>query len=132
MIARLLLACALLAAPAFAAAQACAGPVGAQRVESQRFTLYYTTVPAISLNKHFGMDITVCPKAGVTGPVQLRVDARMPAHQHGMNYKPFVKSTAPTQFKAEGLLLHMPGHWELVFEVEAGGRSDKLVQGVDL
>jgi hypothetical protein len=130
----LLACCALLGAGhAWAqAAPACDGPAGAQKVESQRFVLYYLPVPAITANKHFGLDITACPKAAVTGPIQLRVDARMPAHQHGMNYKPTVTSSGANRYKAEGLMFHMPGRWELMFELEAGGRSDKLAKTVDL
>jgi hypothetical protein len=125
---------ALLAA-GHAAAQAapvCEGPAGAQKVESPRFVLYYSPVPGIAVNKHFSLDITACPKGGVAGPVQLRVDARMPAHQHGMNYKPMVSSTGANRYKADGLMFHMPGRWELMFELEAGGRSDKLAKTVDL
>ena len=94
--------------------------------------LYYAPVPAIAVNKHFGLDITACPKTGAAGPVQLRVDARMPAHQHGMNYKPTVSANGANRYKAEGLMFHMPGRWELVFELQAGGRSDKLAGTVDL
>ena len=64
--------------------------------------------------------------------MQLRVDARMPAHQHGMNYKPTVSSTGANRYKADGLMFHMPGRWELMFEVEAGGKTDKLAKTVDL
>ena len=115
-----------------AQAQTCEGPAGAQRVESPRFIVYYSPVPGIAVNKHFGLDVTACPKPGVSGPLQLRVDARMPAHQHGMNYKPTISSSAPGKYKAEGLMFHMPGRWELMFEVEAGGKTDKLAKTVDL
>jgi len=126
----------LLAACLFAGsagAQTCEQPpLGAARAESPRFVLHYKPEPAIVLNKHFGLRVLVCPKAPVAGPLQLRVDARMPAHQHGMNYKPTIAATAPGQYKADGLLFHMPGRWELMFEVEAAGRSDKLAARVDL
>ena len=51
----------------------------------------------------------------------------MPEHRHGMNYAPEVKATGPGRWRAEGLMFHMPGKWEFVFEVRAAGKSDRLV-----
>ncbi|HEV8109104.1 MAG TPA: cytochrome-c peroxidase, partial [Burkholderiales bacterium] len=51
----------------------------------------------------------------------------MPEHRHGMNYAPTVKALAPGRWRAEGLMFHMPGRWELVFEVTANGATDRLV-----
>jgi hypothetical protein len=33
---------------------------------------------------------------------------------------------------AEGLLFHMPGRWQLVFDVEHAGRTERLVTDVVL
>jgi hypothetical protein len=52
----------------------------------------------------------------------------MPAHRHGMNYRPSVASLAGGRFRAEGLLFHMPGHWEFI--VEIGG--ERLTAPVEL
>jgi cytochrome c peroxidase len=43
----------------------------------------------------------------------------MPEHRHGMNYAPEVKPLGPGRWRAEGLMFHMPGKWEFVFEVRA-------------
>jgi cytochrome c peroxidase len=51
----------------------------------------------------------------------------MPEHRHGMNYAPAVKALGPGRWRAEGLMFHMPGRWELTFEVTAGGATDRLV-----
>ena len=45
----------------------------------------------------------------------------MPDHRHGMNYTPAIRALGSGRFRAEGLLLHMPGRWEFVFRV-AGDR----------
>ena len=50
----------------------------------------------------------------------------MPEHKHGMNYAPEVKQLGPGRWRAEGLMFHMPGKWEFVFEVRAAGRSDRM------
>lgn len=50
----------------------------------------------------------------------------MPAHGHGMNYKAEIKALGRGRFQADGLLFHMPGRWEIVFDVRSGGASDQI------
>ena len=54
----------------------------------------------------------------------------MPEHRHGMNYKPTVAPAGSDAWRASGLLLHMPGTWEFVFAVRAGGRTERLTHTV--
>jgi hypothetical protein len=87
------------------------------RIEGTRHVVRFRGAPATPpLNMPFAMEIAVCARDGkpVAGP---RVEAWMPAHRRGMNYKPSVTEKSPGTFRAEGLLLHMPGRWELIFEV---------------
>ncbi len=116
-----LLAAAALSHPAWA----CDPGLDGVRLESSRFVLAYREVD-IEVAKHFALDVAACAKPGHPGPESLKVDAHMPEHRHGMNYAPAVKTTAPGRWRVEGLMLHMPGRWELVFEVRAGGRTDRL------
>ena len=120
---------ALIAATALCgAAQACELPAGA-RTESASFTLAYRTVPArIALGEHFALEYAVCPKTGGAAPERVSADAWMPEHRHGMNYKASVTALGDGRFRAEGLLFHMPGRWEFVFE--AGG--ERLAHSVRL
>jgi cytochrome c peroxidase len=120
---RLALAAAGLAAAAGAAA--CVPPLEGTRLESPRFVLAYKP-EAISVAKHFALEIAVCAKPGNPAPESLRLDAHMPEHRHGMNYSPAVKPLGPGRWRAEGLMFHMPGKWELVFEIRAAGASDRL------
>lgn len=104
---------------ACAGAQACELP-DAKRLEARSFSLAYRTVPArIPVGAHFALEILVCPKAGAAIPVAIRVDATMPEHRHGMNYKPSISMQGGGRFRSEGWMFHMPGRWEFVFE--AGG-----------
>jgi hypothetical protein len=70
--------------------------------------------PAVTVGRHFVIEIQLCP----VGATLQRVDAHMPEHRHGMNYRPSLKQLAPGRWRAEGLLFHMPGRWELVFDVQ--------------
>jgi cytochrome c peroxidase len=70
------------------------------------------------IGKHFSLEIAACAKAGGE-PKSLKVDAHRPEHRHGMNYAPSLKKTGPGRWRADGLLLHMPGKWEFVFEIDS-------------
>ena len=56
----------------------------------------------------------------------------MPEHRHGMNYKASVTSSAPGAWRADGLLLHMPGKWEFVFVAGVNGRTERLTHLVQV
>ena len=76
------------------------------------------SVPAaIPLDRHFVLELQLCPvPKGVTS---LRVDADMPAHRHGMNYKTrlVAANAAAGRYRAEGLLFHMPGRWRFIVDL---------------
>lgn len=107
--------------------------VGATRVESARHVIAFATAPApIPVGRHFVVDIAVCPKGAVSPPAQVAVDATMPEHRHGMNYKPSVTAIGPGRFRAEGLLFHMPGRWEIVFHLPGDGEPALLRQSIQV
>jgi hypothetical protein len=118
------------AAPAAAAAQ-CEAP-GA-RLESERLVVVYRTLPEkVVVGQHFAVEARVCAKGAGAAPTALRVDADMPAHRHGMNYRAKVAAKGDGRYVAEGLLFHMPGQWRLLFDVEAGGRRERLAADLTL
>lgn len=112
-----------------AAARACPPPAGfdAQgRIESSSaVVLYRTAPPAIEVGQLFTVEAVVCP-GGPAAVALVHVDARMPDHRHGMNYRPRVMARGDGRYVAEGLLFHMPGRWQLLFELQGGGRTEHL------
>ncbi len=122
---------AALAALPVAAAMDCSAPAGfapVGRVESRETVLLYRTVPSrIEIGKHFALDAVVCATAP---PSALRVDAQMPAHRHGMNYRAHVAPQGEGRYRAEGLLFHMPGKWQFVFDLERPGGTERLTADV--
>ncbi len=111
---RVLTAAGLLAA---GSALACELPPGT-RLESERLALSYRTVPPkIAVGEHFALELAVCPKQGPAFAGRVKMDARMPEHQHGMNYQPTVNLLEPGRYRSEGWLFHMPGRWEFVFDL---------------
>lgn len=63
--------------------------------------------------------------------VALQIDAGMPQHQHGMNRVPTIApmssgaAGAAGGFRAQGLLFHMSGRWELYFDVTRGAVTER-------
>ena len=104
-------------------ATACELPLG-KRLESGRLALSYRTVPVkIAAGQHFEVHFAFCPNT--RGPI--KVDAHMPEHRHGMNYRPSVAPlAAPGAYRSEGWLFHMPGRWEFVFEVGGERLTDSV------
>jgi hypothetical protein len=76
----------------------------------------------------FVLRVRTCPD----GAVLQRVDATMPAHRHGMNYRPRIEPLGPGRWRVEGLLWHMAGLWELQFDLRTGDRTQTLRQAVEL
>ncbi|MDB5809523.1 MAG: hypothetical protein JWN94_1645 [Betaproteobacteria bacterium] len=121
------IAAALMALPASACVPELAG--AARTLDTGRYTLAYRSVPPkIAVGEHFSLEVAVCANGGTPLPDSLSVDAQMPEHRHGMNYKPGIKRVSATRFRADGLMFHMPGRWEFDFELRAAGRTDRVKQ----
>lgn len=108
-------------------AQACELPGGAaQSLKSATATLLYRTAP-LRVGEHFEVEFAVCP-----APEAVKVDAWMPDHRHGMNYKPTIEALGGGRYRAQGLMFHMAGRWEFVFELRSGGKVERLAHSVRL
>ncbi len=86
----------------------------------------------LTVGRHFALDIVVCPGPGAEPISALRVDADMPAHRHGMNYRPEVKALGAGRFEAQGLMLHMPGRWRFIFDLGSGSTAQRVTHEVQL
>ncbi len=111
-------------------AGACEPGLEGTRLESPRFVLAFKP-EAIAVAQHFALEVAVCSKTSAVAE-SVKIDAQMPEHRHGMNYAPEVKPLGPGRWRAEGLMFHMPGKWEFVFEIRAAGRSDRLASAFSL
>ena len=47
------------------------------------------------------------------------VDADMPAHGHGINTTPVFEKLENGHYRIDGMLLHMPGAWEIYFDLKS-------------
>ncbi len=103
---------------------------GARQVSDAQMQLAYKTAPEVPVvGRHFTLDVALCPRGQAQAPAALSVDAHMPEHRHGMNYQASVSRRGPGLYRAEGLMFHMSGRWELVFELRnASGAVQRLAQ----
>ncbi len=84
--------------------------------------------PPIVNGRHFALLLQLCP----AGARLAKVDASMPEHRHGMNYRPSLAALGDGRYRVDGLMFHMAGRWELRFDVEADGRVERLSDSVML
>jgi len=105
----------------------------ALRASGDGYTVVFVPRPApLATGHHFALDIAVCPGPGAATPQGLRLDADMPAHKHGMNYRASVIARGPGLYHAEGLMLHMPGRWRFIFDLTVGDATARLTHEVDV
>ncbi len=82
----------------------------------------------ITVGRHFAMNVRLCPADAKL----VRVDATMPEHRHGMNYKASFAALGEGRWRVEGMMFHMPGRWLLRFDVSAAGRTETLTESITL
>ncbi|PON14282.1 hypothetical protein C2W62_29880 [Candidatus Entotheonella serta] len=95
--------------------------------------LKYRFLPeTVAVSQPLSLEVIACPKPGAAALERVRVDARMPAHGHGMNYRPQATQVAVGHYRFEGLILHMPGHWQLIFDAVQVGQRTRLTAALEL
>ncbi len=83
----------------------------------------------VEVGEPFSLILNVCTKSG--NPAELvAVDAQMPEHRHGMNYRPTIVGAGDGRFRADGMVFHMPGRWEIALDVRAGEESERLTHEI--
>ena len=120
--------------PSHAKAEPCtlagAGSVMVPAGES-RFRVALKTEPAvIKVGSPFKVMLSVCSEGASVE--RLTIDATMPAHRHGMNYKPEVRADTGGRYEARGFLFHMPGTWQFAVTIHANDTPSRLKLDVDV
>lgn len=79
----------------------------------------------IAVGEPFVVDFAICAGDGRAAE-RVAIDATMPAHRHGMNYRPTVTALGGGRYRAEVFLFHMPGLWEVVVTAYRGSQPVHL------
>ncbi|MEE8141931.1 MAG: hypothetical protein V3T77_02410 [Planctomycetota bacterium] len=107
-------------------------------VESNDGAFYVTYQPLpdpIPLNEPFALVVVVFQDPEhrkAAADVSLEVDAAMPQHRHGMTLEPQVEAHGAGSFTVQGMLFHMPGRWELYFDITQGPVTERAQLDVKL
>ncbi|MEM7309367.1 MAG: FixH family protein [Planctomycetota bacterium] len=123
----------------FEPAEASAGAADARlRAEGSRggVVVLCASRPApIPLNEPFELDVEVRSSAAhgqAVDGARVYVTGWMPDHQHGMVRQPETTELGGGRYRIEGMLFHMPGHWELRVDVIAGRKPERATFDVHL
>jgi len=102
------------------------------RLAADGTAVAYRTAPAkIAVGKPFSIEVIACVDGEKQmAPSRIRVDAGMPMHGHGMNYTPSEKKLGPGHSTFDGLVFHMPGKWQITFDVYEGETRKRLTRNV--
>jgi hypothetical protein len=119
-----------------AADDACSAEAqGFRRLATVDAEIAYRWEPAeLKVGQFFAAEVVACRTAGDgPEPVGLIVlDATMPAHGHGMSYRPKAERVVSGHWRFTGLMLHMPGTWQITFDLLRGGKRIRLTHEVKL
>jgi hypothetical protein len=104
---------------------------GFRRLASPDAEVAYRWEPSeLKVGQFFTAEIVAC-RAPKEEPVRaIMIDATMPAHGHGMNYRPSSVRTGPGQYRFTGLMLHMPGTWLVTIDLLQDGKRTRLTHEV--
>ena len=130
MIVKKLIAGLALLAASTAIAEACSIPDGWTQMQveaSQPSTIALKLPPApIRIGEPFAVDILVCADQQ-PGSGGIKLDATMPAHKHGMNYKPEIQPVADNIYRGSGMFFHMPGEWQITVDLLSGDKAQRFM-----
>ncbi len=101
------------------------------RTGNDTYTVAYKTPVPIPLNRLFEVEVWV-RGSEPNSALELRVDAAMPHHHHGMNRTPVVEKRGPGHYLVSGMLFHMPGRWQMYFDVTNGPFTERAQDDVHL
>jgi hypothetical protein len=120
--------------PVAAQVPACPGAdKGFSRAVSPDAEIAYRWQPEkLRVGQFFEIEVIACRAPGTSPVGRIEVDALMPAHNHGMNYRPAAAPVGPGHFRFTGLMFHMPGTWRLTFELIQGDTRTQLAKDIEL
>jgi hypothetical protein len=79
------------------------------------------------LNRHFSFVVDLGDR------ILVDVGADMPGHNHGILTQPEWHQLPDGRWQVDGMLLHMPGIWELYFDYQmVDGSTRRLVHEINL
>jgi YtkA-like len=106
---------------------------GFRRLKTAEAEIAYRWEPGeLRVGQFFTAEVVACRVPGPEPVGQIALDATMPAHGHGMNYRPKAEPTGAGRYRFTGLMLHMPGTWRFTFDLFQGSRRTRVSHDLSL
>jgi len=86
----------------------------------------------VEFGERFSVELWPARSDGADFASTLTVDARMPQHGHGMNREPIVEDLEGGGFRVTNLYFHMPGYWEVYFDLTRGAVTERAQFSLDI
>jgi len=95
-------------------------------VFSDHYMIAFRPDPSqIEVGMPFALIMNICTRNDQ--PAELvAMEAQMPDHPRGMDSRPTIIAGKDGRYRVEGLVFHMPGRWELNFDVRSGEETERL------
>lgn len=104
---------------------------GARKLSVGSYVFAHTLPDNPPLNTEFSFNFSLCRDDTCPPPSAelIAVTAEMPDHKHGTNRRALVTNLGSC-WKAEGMILHMPGRWRVSVDFKVDGRIFRSSQDV--
>ena len=96
------------------------------------------TLPPIRVSEAFTIEAALCPLEKGQQITRVAIDASMPEHQHGMNYRPSTQlsphgdvALAEQKFVAKNMVYHMPGRWQIELQISGVNKLGQMWSAPD-
>ena len=114
-------------------AWACSAEQGFHRLTTKDAEVAYRfDPPSLKVGQFFAAEVIACRAPGGEPVRDVKIDATMPAHGHGMNYRPSSTRTGDGRYRFRGLMLHMPGAWQITVDLVQATKRTRLIDKIDL
>lgn len=100
----------------------------AESAEGTYYVRWRPVVEPIPLADPFDVEVEVWTDSSMqerAGFESILIDAGMPHHGHGMNVAPEISQRPDGTWVARGMLMHMPGRWQVYVDCLDGGRLER-------
>lgn len=98
-------------------------------LEEEHFDARIDISEPIVVSQPFQVKVSIC--GDIADSAEIKLDAGMPSHGHGMNYSPqhkvLEKQNHKLDVQVDGLVMHMPGVWRWDLNVRANGEQWNLI-----
>ena len=100
----------------------------APSADDRYFVRWRPLVEPIPMADPFDVEVELFTDESMSGQPDyesILVDAAMPHHGHGMNVRPEIEQRSDGTWIARGMLMHMPGRWQVYVDVLDDGRLER-------